>query len=589
MNKALNLVNKEMPKATLVNAVVSILLSILIIAFSFIRTALTTQAFGVASLGFIAIILGILPYLSTSHSGLISVATSNLYHDMHAKNWPEVNRKIGQLKPQFYLFGSVYLLITFVLAFCFPFVISSNGEIIINEQPIAWYESTLFVLSNTVESFATFFIVPISVILLFITKKSYISNSISIIITVVLNVLLIIIYVLIIQKQIDLSFIEMNIIVFAVLGCKMLILLGFLYAYRKKHFSWYQRTKIKHWAIKKDSLQAIGNQYFSQFGTDLVSILFIIYAAVVVTAPTSTASLGVSLYHGGDGQVGDSDFIPSAIYSVYLLIIVNIKELIHSIADAAIPSVAEHVSFNEFKLNPHMYHRYQILTVYIALFTTSSYILVSGISQGLFLHDELNVNEGINQINLYLIALLWIPNLIEIFSDMYGHLLPIFGNFKDLLKTSFIKAVINLLMLSFMAPLVFVFADPDFLMNGIFLVIIISTTVANLTSYFILRKKVHIHITCDHCINITKSTWWCLAWILVCLALMLPMYIYWQNDFGHLIDLLSPVYLVLIAIGGIVVNSVLCVFWISLFRKVDVKYYSEQFKSSMKKLHSRIN
>lgn len=129
----LNKINRSMSKSTVKNASVSIVLSILMIGFSLVRTALTSRVFGVESLGFLTIIIGILPYLSSSHNGLTSVGTSALYNDMHTKNYSNASKTIADIKMQYFLFGIFYLIITLIIAFAFPFIINSSGTILIQE------------------------------------------------------------------------------------------------------------------------------------------------------------------------------------------------------------------------------------------------------------------------------------------------------------------------------------------------------------------------------------------------------------------------------------------------------------------------
>lgn len=140
----------------------------------------------------------------------------------------------------------------------------------------------------------------------------------------------------------------------------------------------------------------------NQFGSDLAAIVFMIYAALNVS------QFNLDLQHGGDGGVeGASSFIPSAIYAAYLLMITSGNEIVHSIVDAAIPSLAEHVTFSDNqKINRHIFHRYQVLSVYIALFTVTSYLFISGLGQSVFLHTAGTPDSTNNFLNIYLIGLL---------------------------------------------------------------------------------------------------------------------------------------------------------------------------------------
>lgn len=142
-----------------------------------------------------------------------------------------------------------------------------------------------------------------------------------------------------------------------------------------------------------------------QFSTDITAIVFMVYAAINTTQINDGTS--INLHHGGDGgESGANNFVPSAIYSTYLLILVSINEIVHSIVDASIPSVAEHASFNNSKINMHMFHRYQVLSIYISVFSVSSYILTSGMAQAIFLHEDSSIHYESNTLNIILICTL---------------------------------------------------------------------------------------------------------------------------------------------------------------------------------------
>ncbi|MGL4950920.1 MAG: hypothetical protein ACRC4M_03785, partial [Mycoplasma sp.] len=429
MQKQLSSISKQMPRNTIVNSIVGISLALLMIIFNLVRTALTTKAFGIDSLGLLTIVVGILPYITSGHSGLSSVSTSTLYNSVHLNDHTKANKEIANLRPQYYFFGGFYLIITMVIAFAFPFIISNNGVIHVEDSHtnIQWYESTMFILSNTIELFASYFIVPVVILLLYISKKSYIANLYSILFTIILNAIIFTIFGLVISGDIQISFIMMNIIVFGILGTKMLFVLGCLYFYRKKLFGWYKKTKPDSYLLKKDTLRSVTSQYFNQFGTDIIAVLFMVYAIInPINTEHNTISneLSPNLRHGSDGGGAVSNFIPSAIYSTYLMLIVSAREIVHSIVDAAIPSVAEHATHNKNNINKHMFHRYQVLTLFIIIFTASTFIFTGGIAQSVYLHDISHSDSISNHINMYLIALLWIPIIIETFSDMYKHLLP---------------------------------------------------------------------------------------------------------------------------------------------------------------------
>ncbi|MGL4951541.1 MAG: hypothetical protein ACRC4L_01000 [Mycoplasma sp.] len=586
MQTQLSNVSKQMPRNTIVNSIIGILLALTMIIFNLIRTGLTTKAFGVDSLGLLTIVVGILPYITSGHSGLSSISTSRLYNSVHLKNYSEANQEISNIKPQYYFFGFFYLMLTILIAFCFPFIISGNGVIHIEDTHtnIQWYESTLFILANAVELFSSYFIIPVSVILLFISKKSYIVNLYSIIFTILLNGIIFLIFGLVINNVIDLSFIQMNIIIFSILGTKMFFVLFCLYFYRRKLFGWYKKQKPSSYVLKKDTLRAVASQYLNQFGTDIIAVLFMVYAIVNPLDQHSPEVFdNIETYHAGDNHGANtaSNFVPSAIYSTYLMLLVSAREIVHSIIDAAIPSVAEHATYNDKNISKHMFHRYQVLTLFIAIFTTSTYIFIGGIAQSLFLHDMSHGNGINNHINIYLISLLWLPIIIDIFSDMYKHLLPIFKEFKLLFRVSLYKSISNTIILSIISLILFFTTEGVFLMNGIFITIICSSIISNFISYIILKKYIDKRITKDSCVDITKSSILSLGWIFISIIIMLPIYLIFQEDLSHIIDLIGIYGVIGISVAILLLNFFLSLFWIWIFRRDDFNfYYKNAFKES---------
>ena len=123
--------NTKLAIHTIKNASVSVLLAILTIIFTLVRTGLTSYAYGLDSLGLLALAISILPYISGGHNSFVNMATAELYKPMHLKDYEQANAKIANLKPQFYIFGIVYLSITFILAFAFPFIAGGNAGLIV--------------------------------------------------------------------------------------------------------------------------------------------------------------------------------------------------------------------------------------------------------------------------------------------------------------------------------------------------------------------------------------------------------------------------------------------------------------------------
>ena len=568
---------------TIINSLVAILLAIITLIFSFVRTSLTTFTFGVTSLGFLTIVLGILPYLNSSHGGINSVSAFNLYEPMNKiktgglYSFNDINKKIANLRPQYYLFGAIYTIIIFVIAFAFPFIFNNNGSFTNGIDVIEWYESTLFILANCFEMWVTFFVVPISIILLFIMNKSYIYNWINIVLTILFNVIIIVLFILIENKLINLNFIWMNIIIFCLFGFKLLLMLFILAFVRKSYFPWYEKIKPDSWKLTKDNFYIVISQYFNQFGTDLFSIAFIIYSAISLRESNSN----ISLYHGSHGGVASNGlgFDASAIFSVYLLLISSAREIVHSIIDASIPSLVEHMFKNNNKIDKHFFHRYQLLTTYTTCYTITTFLFTIAFSNSLFLDFSDHADGEHNHINLNPILSLGlcIPIFIESISSTYNHLLPVFGKFKKIMKINIIKAIINTLLLAIFATSICL-TQKGFETNGLYLSIIISWSISLIYSYFSSRLVVIKYIwTRDGCINLGLRTFITYLYVFVSYVGLFPIFIIYANEINHTLETLNVYGNCLIVIAISIVNLFVCFFNLYIFRNDDVKYYIKEF------------
>ncbi len=585
-SKNLGYKNINLSKNTIINSIASILLAVTIIIFEFVRTSLTSYVFGVASLGFLTIVLGILPYLTTSHSGLNSVSTFNLIEPLKKQtnkqltNYDEINQKIANLKPQYYVFGSVYTIITIIIAFVFPFIFNNQGTLSSNENNFEWYESTLFILSNCVELWATYFIVPISIILLFIHNKSYIYSWLNILFTFLVNIVIIVFFICIKFNLLNISFIWMNVLIFCLLGLKIVVLMFSLIYFRKNYFPWYKRIRPNSWKVSKNNIKMVLSQYLRQFGSDLFSIAFTIYAAI------SIRENNVSFFHGnhGGGSIS-SDFEASAIFSVYLLLISSATEIVHSIIDAAIPSVAEHMINNNKRINKHFFHRYQLLTTYITCYAITTFLFTICFSNSLFLEtDHGSIDHHHIDFNWILSIGLCIPIFIESITSSYDHLLPIFGNFNEILKINFVRAIINTLVLVIFATSI-CFSQPGFETDGLYISMIISWSISALVTFLWSRSIINKYIiTSDDCINLGLRTFLTYLYIFIPYVCLIPIFIIYSHQINESLEILEPYVRVIIIVVISLINFVLCFFNLYIFRKQDVNYYIDSLRIRRKEI-----
>ena len=143
-----------------------------------------------------------------------------------------------------------------------------------------------------------------------------------------------------------------------------------------------------------------------QFSTDIITILFLIYAAISASSTPITATPQAVMQHGshGGGGFAPDGFVPASVYFIFMSLLTSSNAIVHSIIDAAIPSLAEHATHNNTKIDKHFFHRFQMLNIFIASFTITNFILTAPVLNSVFaLHNEpeglIEVHEHVDMID----------------------------------------------------------------------------------------------------------------------------------------------------------------------------------------------
>ncbi len=555
-------------KTTVINTVVSVMLALITLLFVFIRSSLIENAFSLGSFGFLSVILGLLPYVNFSHAGINNVSKKNLYGPIFENRHEDANLMIANLKLQYRKIGAFYITLIILLAFIFPWF-WPNGSIPTSNDPahnipIPWYEATLFILANVTEALITFGITPIITILLFIYKKDFYSNFLNIFFTFIFNGIIITLLVLQINNQINLSFINMNIIITFLLAFKTFFVISIARIYLKKYMPWYRKVKPEVKKIYKNNFISIVNDFLKQIGSDLNAIIFVIFGIL-------TLNLGEHVpFHGDHG--GGSGLFPTfeaaGEFSLYLLIIVSYSEILHSILDASLPSIA-HEYNDERKFSFETFKRYHLGAI-----LNISFIVVSFITLSPFMYSLL-ANKTTIFLNLTLTIGLIIPFVIESLSAPYRHLLPILGCFDRILKYSFIKVVI-LIISTTIFLLIFCFSFPvEHINSALFLGIIIGWSISSTVEYFLVSNHIKEHI-----INYEKTFFKknVLIPLIPIFIIYLSMSIVYITNFNNIeainnnnfLALSLSIILPFVIFGFTLLNSY-------IFLKDDFKFYSQSF------------
>lgn len=561
MNKK-KIIKNSLSRTTILNSCASVTLAITVIVFSFVRMYLTENIYGLGAIGLLAIVVGILPYIANSHGGIKSVSIFSLYDSIHKKHFNKSCSCISNIKIQYYIFGAIYTFLIIVLSFSFPFFFS-GGNIAIPDSGlyIPWYESTLFILSNCIETITIYFVVPISILLLYISKKSYISSFVDLFFTILFNIIIITLFILQQNGIININFLIMNIIITGLLGIKNFFILLILEPVKRKMFPWYKKEKVTSYKISKENIQSIVAQYLKQFGTDLAAIIFIIYASIEQNHPH------IEPMHGGHFD----NFGASGSYSIYLLLGLSCYEIIHSIMDAAIPSVAEEVTKNK-KIKSKIFNQFQLLAIFITFYTLITYISTIGISSTLLISNQ--------PINMVLIIGLCFPLFIDSITATYDHLLPVFGKFKLILKISSIKTIITLFSTVIMALILCFSVGHAFLENSLFISIIFGWTSGSITNYFLSKRYVKQFIQKKKNDKIRNNNLFVAIFASLIIIIMITIYFIFQQQFNNFN--INGWLKVLLIISISIITFIITLGALFVFRKEDTTYFLSFLTKKMK-------
>lgn len=560
----------DLSKTVIINSFASILFTIFVLVFSLIRTSMIANIYGEASIGFLAIAIGILPYISSTHGGAISVSRYNLYNKIYNKQYDVANQTIADMKIQYYFFGSIYALITIVISFAFPFFFNSQGTVVIEGNSIPWYESSLFILSNCIETFCNYLIIPISLILFYIIKKSYISNFINLLVSFISNGVIISLLFFQLYGVINIDFIIMNIIITTILGLKTLFVVIILRPIRNKKITWYKRFKIKNKKISKDMVISICTQYFKQFNSDLYSVVFIIATNfLLINEDKVFLNDGIELMHEGHVHSG---FSSSGIYYIFLFLITSSYEVVHTVVDNAIPSVAEHVVVNK-KIHKTFFERYKSLVTFIATYTITTYIFTI-----LFSSTTMMGLKHFDTEELVLMFLIALPFFIDICSVSYDHIIPVYGEFKKIMKYTLIKMIVNIVVVVVLFSSICLNVPNEYIELSIYICIIGGWLISSIVYLIINRRFVIQRLDEKNKFNILLEIKQ-YVYILFSIILMAIICALGQlYDFEYVIfnNIAKWSYFIIVVIG--LANFFITSLVIKFFNKKEFNYYLKEFK-----------
>lgn len=553
----------NLSKNIIKNASVSIFLTILILFFSFTRTSLITSVYDLGSLGLLSIVLGILPYLSIGHGGISAVSTTTLYKSFHEKDYSSINKKLANIKIQYYLFGMIFLFFIFIFAFSFPFLFNNEGTIQTQNQNIPWYISTIFIFTSSIETISTFFIVPTIIILLYIANKSYITNSILIINTIIINAIIIMLFIAQKNQWINLNFILMQIIVTFLLGFKIILTLFILQLKRKKYFNWLKREKITNYKINKKNIYATLTQFLKQFSGDIASIIFLVFALVNPIINKTTIYIN-------EGESNINSFSYAGIFAIFALLASSCYEIIHSIIDASIPSMAKLITFDK-KINKYYFNKYQLLAMFVCIYSTSTFLLTMGIGNTILSSDK-----SLAEFNLIMSLSFSLIILMKSLVSTYDHLLPIFGEFKKITFFSIIKNIVLIIISVILSTILLTTTEKQFWPSGLFIGLLVGMLLSEIIYFFLIKKYINNFIFNSSENYIWKKNILALIYIVILYILMALIYGFCVKNYEALIDI-NIGYRILIVLGLSIITVPLTIIDLKIFRTNDFNYYHKEF------------
>ena len=387
-------VTKRSKRAKL-NIIISFIAQIVTILCGVIVPQLLIKQFGSEAYGATASITQFLAYISLLEGGIGGVARAAFYKPLAEGDMTRVSEIVYEIKRFFRVVGSIFVVYVLILACSFSKI--SNIEC------FEWGYTFLLVIVISISTFAQYFIGMAYNILVSASQRQYITNTISII-TTVLNTIFII---LLINIGCDI------IIVKLCSSCVFVLKPVFLMLYVKKEFK-LVKVKTRNTNYLSQKWEGLGQHiaYFLHSNTDI--------AVLTVLSNLTTVS----------------------VYSVYSLVITHIQNLSSSFSTGMESLFGDMLARKEMVELKKTFGYYETLVSMIStvLFSTTAVMIipfvrlyVEGVSDADYIRPMFSI-------------LMIIASYLYCLRTPYHHMTIAAGHFRQTRVAAYGEAVINILL-----------------------------------------------------------------------------------------------------------------------------------------------
>ena len=386
--------NSREQKAKL-NIIISLLSQMVVLICGLIVPRVLIKTFGSEAYGATSSITQFLAYIALLEGGISGVARATLYGPLANNDVIKISQIVCQIQKFFRKVGYVFCVYVIVLAMFFK-KISGTEE-------FTWLWLFLLVLVISISTFAQYFIGITYSVLIQASQRTYITQAISIIATI-LNTILILILI-----KCNLSLIVVKLVSSCVFALKPIA----MYLYVRKRFT---LVKCKHSGedMLKQRWTALGQHlaYFLHSNTD-VAIL--------------TVFVGLKSV---------------AVYAIYSMVVSNIQTVITSFSAGMEALFGDMLAKNEIKKLNQTFGRYETMISIITsiLLSTAIVLIIPFVS--LYTRD---VND-VNYIQPVFAVILVVASIFYCLRQPYHSLITAAGHFKQTRIAAYGEAILNIVI-----------------------------------------------------------------------------------------------------------------------------------------------
>lgn len=382
-------------KTARINVLVSLGCQILVIICGLITPRFMLNAYGSDTYGLVTSIAQFLGYVTLLEGGIGGVARAALYKPLASNDNVAISKILVELKRFFRIVAYIFIVYVVLLA--------TNFNKISHTDVLDWTSTFILVVVISISTFGQYFIGISYAVLIQAAQRIYITNLLSIIVTV-LNTLMVIILIKCECSIIAVKFVSSIIFLIRPIA---------LWYYVKRHY------ELQH-KVKRD--QTYLNQKWSGLGQHIAYFLHSNTDIVILTIFSSMSSV--------------------AVYAIYNMVVSNIKNLTMSFHAGMEAVFGDMLAKNEIEELHKSFSTYEMIIsmVSIILFSVTSIMIIPFVKL---------YTQGINDTNYVMPVFAILLILTEFFYCLrtpYHSVTVAAGHFKKTQSAAYGEAFINIIL-----------------------------------------------------------------------------------------------------------------------------------------------